>query len=248
MSTPQFGPGIEITGRMTADYAADSDPRRAGVRRPPAARLRRPPRRACSRAAACGNSELDAGKLPDFLPETRAVREADWTCAPVRRGYPRSPRRDHRSGRSQDDHQRAQFRRQRVHGRLRGCQYAEVGQQHPGPHQPARRDPAPDRLRLARGQGLPAQRQAGDAVRAPARLASSRKARPGRRRADLGRHVRLCALLLSQRRRSSSPAAAGPTSICRSWKAISRRGCGTTSSCWRRTSSACRGGRSRRRC
>jgi malate synthase len=27
--------------------------------------------------------ELDAGKLPDFLPETRHIREADWKVAPV---------------------------------------------------------------------------------------------------------------------------------------------------------------------
>ncbi len=27
--------------------------------------------------------ELDAGKLPGFLPETRPIREADWTVAPV---------------------------------------------------------------------------------------------------------------------------------------------------------------------
>jgi malate synthase len=27
--------------------------------------------------------ELDAGKLPDFLPETRHIRQADWTVAPV---------------------------------------------------------------------------------------------------------------------------------------------------------------------
>ena len=28
-------------------------------------------------------AEIDAGKLPDFLPETRAIREGDWICAPV---------------------------------------------------------------------------------------------------------------------------------------------------------------------
>src|SRR5260370_17287250 len=28
--------------------------------------------------------ELDAGRLPDFLPETKAVREREWTVAPVR--------------------------------------------------------------------------------------------------------------------------------------------------------------------
>ena len=27
--------------------------------------------------------EIDAGKLPDFLPETRAIRDADWQVAPV---------------------------------------------------------------------------------------------------------------------------------------------------------------------
>src|SRR5205807_9830853 len=26
---------------------------------------------------------LDAGERPDFLPETRSVREADWTVAPI---------------------------------------------------------------------------------------------------------------------------------------------------------------------
>src|SRR5216684_2865252 len=28
--------------------------------------------------------ELDAGRLPDFLPETKAVREREWTVAAVR--------------------------------------------------------------------------------------------------------------------------------------------------------------------
>jgi malate synthase len=82
MSTPQFGPGIEINGRMTADYAQ--------VLTPPAlefvARLQRAfgGRRAelLARRGA-RQREFDAGKLPDFLSETRAVREADWTCAPV---------------------------------------------------------------------------------------------------------------------------------------------------------------------
>src|SRR5437773_1220234 len=27
--------------------------------------------------------ELDAGKLPDFLPDTAAIRQADWTVAPI---------------------------------------------------------------------------------------------------------------------------------------------------------------------
>ena len=28
-------------------------------------------------------ARLDAGELPDFLPETRGIREADWTVAPA---------------------------------------------------------------------------------------------------------------------------------------------------------------------
>jgi malate synthase len=28
-------------------------------------------------------NELDSGKLPDFLPETAAIRESDWTVAPI---------------------------------------------------------------------------------------------------------------------------------------------------------------------
>ncbi len=28
-------------------------------------------------------AEIDSGKLPDFLPETKAIREGDWTAAPI---------------------------------------------------------------------------------------------------------------------------------------------------------------------
>ena len=28
-------------------------------------------------------AEFDAGRFPDFLDETRAIRDADWTCAPI---------------------------------------------------------------------------------------------------------------------------------------------------------------------
>ncbi|MCB9744606.1 MAG: malate synthase A, partial [Alphaproteobacteria bacterium] len=28
-------------------------------------------------------ARFDAGERPDFLPETRAVREGDWTCDPL---------------------------------------------------------------------------------------------------------------------------------------------------------------------
>ena len=82
MSTPAYGAGIEITGRITPEYAEILTPEAVAF----AAKLQRAfgGRRAELLAKrAQRQAELDAGKLPDFLPETRAVREGDWTCAPV---------------------------------------------------------------------------------------------------------------------------------------------------------------------
>ena len=82
MSTPAYGPGIEIAGRITPDYARILTPEAVGF----AAKLQRAfgPRRAELMAArAKRQAEFDAGRLPDFLAETRAVREGGWTCAPV---------------------------------------------------------------------------------------------------------------------------------------------------------------------
>jgi malate synthase len=82
MSTPQYGPGIEITGRVSPEYAQILTPEAVMF----AARLQRAfgGRRADLLARrARRQSELDAGALPDFLPGTRAIREGDWTCAPI---------------------------------------------------------------------------------------------------------------------------------------------------------------------
>ncbi len=82
MSTSPFGPGVEITGRITPEFAQILTPeavafavklqRAFGVRRAELLQLR-----------ARRQAEFDAGKLPDFLAETVAVREGDWSCAPV---------------------------------------------------------------------------------------------------------------------------------------------------------------------
>jgi malate synthase len=42
-----------------------------------------PTRRALMAARAARQARFDAGELPDFLPETRAIREGDWTVAPI---------------------------------------------------------------------------------------------------------------------------------------------------------------------
>jgi len=50
------------------------------------ARLHRafePRRRELLAARVARQTEFDAGKLPDFLPETRAIREGDWRIAPL---------------------------------------------------------------------------------------------------------------------------------------------------------------------
>jgi malate synthase len=82
LTTPQYGPGIDVSARITPEYAEILTPDAVAF----AAKLQRAfgGRRAelLARRAA-RQRELDAGKLPDFLPGTRAVREGDWTCAPA---------------------------------------------------------------------------------------------------------------------------------------------------------------------
>ena len=82
MSTPTYGPGIEITGRITARVCGDPDAGGGGVRRQAAARVSAIAATKLLARRAQRQAELDAGKLPDFLPETRAIRDGDWTCAP----------------------------------------------------------------------------------------------------------------------------------------------------------------------
>ena len=82
MTTASFGPGIEVTGRITPEYAEILTPQAVGF----VAGLQRvfgERRSELLTRRAARQAEFDAGRLPDFLPETRAVREAEWTCAPV---------------------------------------------------------------------------------------------------------------------------------------------------------------------
>ena len=224
-----------------------SIPSAAGRPHARGARLRRrpaPPVRTraapAARARAARQKRLDAGEAPDFLAATAEVREAEWQRGAGARRPRGPPRRDHRSGRAQDDDQRAQLRRARLHGRLRGRALAHLGQRDRRPanlSDAVRRTIAFDEPRR---QALPAQRADRDAARAPARLAPGREARPRRRQPDLGQPVRLRPLLLPQRRGAHGARQPAPTSTCPSSRATSRRGSGTTSSTTRRTRSASR--------
>ncbi len=82
MTTPHYGPGLEITGRISDSFTEILTTDAVAF----AARLQRAfgGRRAELLARrAQRQREWDAGKLPDFLSETRAIRDADWTCASV---------------------------------------------------------------------------------------------------------------------------------------------------------------------
>jgi malate synthase len=82
MSTPVYGPGIAIAGRITPEYAQILTPEAMAF----VAKLQRAfggRRDELLARRAQRQAEFDAGKLPDFLPATRSVREGDWTCAPV---------------------------------------------------------------------------------------------------------------------------------------------------------------------
>jgi malate synthase len=82
MSVRQFGPGIVVSGPVTAAYADILTPEAMAL----TARLHRAfggRRDELLALRADRQARLDAGRLPDFLPETRAIRDANWTCAPV---------------------------------------------------------------------------------------------------------------------------------------------------------------------
>ena len=81
MESPNYGPGIAVTGRLTPEYAQVLTPEALAF----AARLQRAfgaRRDELMALRVARQAELDAGALPDFLPATRNVRDSEWTCAP----------------------------------------------------------------------------------------------------------------------------------------------------------------------
>ncbi|HEX9056020.1 MAG TPA: malate synthase A [Ktedonobacterales bacterium] len=82
-SSPQnAAEGLEITAPVSPEFAEILTPEAlafvAGL-----AREFGPRRDELLRLRAQRQAEYDAGKLPDFLPETASIRAADWTVAPV---------------------------------------------------------------------------------------------------------------------------------------------------------------------
>ncbi len=79
---PTLPEGITLTGTSAAGYASILTPEAlafvAGLFRQFETRRRELMQRRTVRQAA-----FDAGELPDFLPETKAIRDGDWTVGPV---------------------------------------------------------------------------------------------------------------------------------------------------------------------
>lgn len=78
----QFGAGVEFRGPVTERYRENLTPEAVAF----AVRLQRAfhgRRRELLALRAERQARLDRGERPDFLPETRSIREAEWTVAPL---------------------------------------------------------------------------------------------------------------------------------------------------------------------
>ncbi len=80
--TTRYADGIEITGPVTAEFAEILTPDAMNF----VAKLAREfegRREELLAKRVQRQQEIDAGKLPDFLPETEHIRNSDWTVAPL---------------------------------------------------------------------------------------------------------------------------------------------------------------------
>ena len=112
-----FGAGIEFRAPIPERYAEILTPEAVnfavGLQRRFNGR-----RKELLAARVARQSRLDAGERPDFLPETRQVRESEWKVAPLpadlldRRVEITGP------GGAEDGDQCAEFGREGVHGGL----------------------------------------------------------------------------------------------------------------------------------
>lgn len=82
LNQTSYAQGIEIHGPITPEYAEILTPKAmsfvATLSRAFSSRREELLQRRARRQA-----EIDAGKMPDFLPETAHIRESDWTVAPL---------------------------------------------------------------------------------------------------------------------------------------------------------------------
>src|SRR5438876_7627926 len=80
---PASDPGIRVVTPPPSDCADILSPAALGFLGALARRFEAERRRLLARRRE-RQQELDAGRLPDFLPETREIRDREWTVAPIR--------------------------------------------------------------------------------------------------------------------------------------------------------------------
>ena len=169
------------------------------------------PRRQELLARRVRQAEIDAGKFPDFLPETESIREADWTVAPIPADL--LDRRVEITG--------PVDRKMVINALNSGANVFMADfedsnsptwdEQHRRPDQSARRRPsATIDYTSPEGKQYKLNDKDRDAAGAPARLALDREARAGRRPADLRLALRFRPVLLSQRQGADGARAPGP--------------------------------------
>lgn len=81
-ATQTLPQGIEINGQITPEFAEILTPEALNF----VAKLARqfqPRREELLQRRYERQTRIDAGEMPDFLPETAEIRQADWTCAPI---------------------------------------------------------------------------------------------------------------------------------------------------------------------
>ena len=206
-SSLQVPQGMEITAEIKPGYDAILT-REALELVATLHRAFEPRRQQLLQARAERTKRLDAGERPDFLAETKSVREGDWKIAPLPQDL--QCRRVEITGPVERKMiiNALNSGADSLHDRLRRFEYAELGQPDHRPYQSEGRG-APHDLAGTERQVVHAQRQGRHADRASARLASGREAREGRRQARVGRHLRLRALHGAQRE-GTSRARRGP--------------------------------------
>jgi hypothetical protein len=162
--------GVQINAPVSAEYATILTPEALEL----VAKLHRafePRRKELLKKRVERQARIDAGEMPDFLPETKHIREGDWKIAPLPKAL--ECRRVEITGPVEAKMIINAYNsgRRLLHDRLRGFQQPEVGQPDPGPDQPVQGHPPPTELQERSRQGIQAQRQDRHPADSSARLA-----------------------------------------------------------------------------
>ena len=195
-------------------------------------------------------ARFDAGENPDFLPETKAIRDdPSWRVAPVPADL-----QDRRVEITGPTDRRMVINALNSGARVFMADFEDANT----PTWENMVDGQVNLIDAVRRDASASSAEDGrvyelndadrDAAGAPARLAPGRDARRSSTASRSPAASSTSASTSSTTPRSCSRAAAAPTSTCRSWRATWKRASGTTSSRSPRSASACRTARSRRRC